>query len=138
VAGPGGETPHPVENAQLIGDSRRRWLNGPPQRIAESGSACAGDLDPNCHCAENLKGAHADRHSKMRFRIPFEQVIVPRMLLLAAASSAKSSCIRVRGSHGMLGLDRSPGKRLEESDVPCDVHAQIEGDGLVQTIVCRG
>jgi hypothetical protein len=38
----------------------------------------------------------------------------------------------------MLGLERSPGKRLEESDVPGDVHAQIEGDGLVQTVVCRG
>ena len=51
---------------------------------------------------------------------------------------AKSSWIRVGRGHGMLGLDRSAGKRLEESDVPGDVHAQIEGDGLVQTVVCRG
>ena len=38
----------------------------------------------------------------------------------------------------MLGLDRSAGKRLEESDMAGDVYAQIEGDGLVQTLVCRG
>jgi hypothetical protein len=56
----------------------------------------------------------------------------------AAMSSAKSQWIRARGSHGMLGLDRSAGKRLEESDVPGDVNAQIEGDRLVQTVVCRG
>ena len=31
----------------------------------------------------------------------------------------------------MFGLDRSAGKRLEESDVPGDVNAQIEGDRLV-------
>ena len=37
----------------------------------------------------------------------------------------------------MLGLDRSTGKKLEESDVPSHVHAQIEGDGLVQTLVSR-
>jgi hypothetical protein len=56
----------------------------------------------------------------------------------AAMSSAKSQWIRARGSHGMLGLDRSAGKRLEESDVPGDVNAQIEGNRLVQTVVCRG
>jgi hypothetical protein len=56
----------------------------------------------------------------------------------ATMSSAKSQWIRARGSHGMLGLDRSAGKRLEESDVPGDVNAQIEGDRLVQTVVCRG
>jgi hypothetical protein len=49
----------------------------------------------------------------------------------AAMSSAKSQWIRARGSHGMLGLDRSAGKRLEETDVPGDVNAQIEGDRLV-------
>jgi hypothetical protein len=38
----------------------------------------------------------------------------------------------------MPGLDRSAGKRLKESAVPSHVHAQIEGDGLVQTIVRRG
>jgi hypothetical protein len=38
----------------------------------------------------------------------------------------------------MLGLDRSTGKKLEESDVPSHVHAQIEGDGLVQTLISRG
>jgi hypothetical protein len=41
------------------------------------------------------------------------------------ASSAKSSWIRARGSHGMLRLDRSAGKRLEESDMPSHVHVQI-------------
>jgi hypothetical protein len=56
----------------------------------------------------------------------------------AAMSSAKSQWIRARGSHGMLGLDRSAGKRLKESDVSGDVNAQIEGDCLVQTVVCRG
>ena len=38
----------------------------------------------------------------------------------------------------MLGQDRSTGQGLEESDVPGDVYAQIEGDGPVQTLVCRG
>jgi hypothetical protein len=52
--------------------------------------------------------------------------------------STKSSWIRVRGSHGMLGEDRSAGKRLEESDVPGDVNAQIRGDRLLQTLICRG
>ena len=56
----------------------------------------------------------------------------------AAMLSAKSSWIRAGRAHGMLGVDRSAGKRLEESDVPGDVHAQIEGDRLVQTVVCRG
>ena len=55
-----------------------------------------------------------------------------------AGLSAKSSWIRAGGGHRMLGLDRSAGKRPEESDVPGDIHAQIEGDGLVQTVVCRG
>jgi hypothetical protein len=40
----------------------------------------------------------------------------------AAMLSAKSSWIRAGRGHGMLGLDRSAGKRLEESDVPGDVH----------------
>jgi hypothetical protein len=56
----------------------------------------------------------------------------------AAMLSAKSSWIRAGRGHGMLGLDRSASKRLEESDVPGDVHVEIEGDGLVQTVVCRG
>ena len=56
----------------------------------------------------------------------------------AAMSSAKSQWIRARDSHRMPGLDRSAGKRLEESDMPGDVNAQIEGDHLVQTVVCRG
>ena len=38
----------------------------------------------------------------------------------------------------MPGLDRSAGKRLEESDVPSNVNPQIEGDRLVQALVCRG
>jgi hypothetical protein len=37
----------------------------------------------------------------------------------------------------MLGLDRPAGKRLEESEMPSDVNAQIEWDRLVQTVVCR-
>jgi hypothetical protein len=38
----------------------------------------------------------------------------------------------------MLGLDRFAGKRLEESNVQSHVHAQIEGDGLVETLVSCG
>ena len=38
----------------------------------------------------------------------------------------------------MPGQNRGAGKRLEERDVPGDVQTQIEGDGLVQTLVCRG
>jgi hypothetical protein len=38
----------------------------------------------------------------------------------------------------MLGEDRSAGKRLEESDMPGDVNAQIGGDRLLQTLICRG
>jgi hypothetical protein len=56
----------------------------------------------------------------------------------AAMSSAKSPGIRAGRGHGMLGLDRSAGKRLEQSEMPSDVNAQIEWDRLVQTVVCRG
>jgi hypothetical protein len=38
----------------------------------------------------------------------------------------------------MLGQDRCAGKRLEESDMPSNVNTQIDGDRLVQTVVCRG
>jgi hypothetical protein len=55
----------------------------------------------------------------------------------AAMSSAKSPWIRAGRGHGMLGLDRPAGKRLEESEMPSDVNAQIEWDRLVQTVVCR-
>ena len=49
----------------------------------------------------------------------------------SAACSAKSSSIRARSSHGMLGRHRSAGQQLEESDVPIDVHTQINRNGLV-------
>jgi hypothetical protein len=38
----------------------------------------------------------------------------------------------------MLGQDRSAGKRLDERDVAGDLYAQVEGNGLMQTLVCRG
>ena len=61
----------------------------------------------------------------------------PGLSSVAATSSTKSSWIWARGGHWMLGQDRCAGKRLEESDMPSNVHTQIDGDRLVQTVVCR-
>jgi hypothetical protein len=38
----------------------------------------------------------------------------------------------------MLGLDRPAGKRTEERGMAGDLSAQVEGDGLLQMLVCRG
>ena len=38
----------------------------------------------------------------------------------------------------MLGLDRSAGQQLEESDVPIDVHTQINRNGFIEQLVSRG
>jgi hypothetical protein len=38
----------------------------------------------------------------------------------------------------MLGQDRTARKTVEESHMPGDLHAQIEGDGLVQMLISCG
>jgi hypothetical protein len=87
---------------------------------------------------------HELRHTGARRHLPLPLVSTrhrpPEGLSHRAAAmlSAKSSWIRAGRGHGMLGLDRSAGKPLEESDVPSHVHAQIEGNGLLQTLVSRG
>ena len=38
----------------------------------------------------------------------------------------------------MVGLNPSSGKRFEESTMPSDINTQIDGDGLMQPVICRG
>jgi hypothetical protein len=58
--------------------------------------------------------------------------------LQRAMSSAKPARIWSRSSHGMVGLDRSNCKRLQESVMPSDVSTQIDGDRPLQEVVYRG
>ena len=82
---------------------------------------------------------HEQRGTGRHLPLPLVSTTDRGLLPYAAAmSSAKSSWIRAGRGHGMLGQHRCAGKRLEESDVPGDVNAQIEGNRLVQTLVCRG
>jgi hypothetical protein len=53
-------------------------------------------------------------------------------------SSAKSSWVRPRSGHGMVGLNPSTGERLQKGTVPSDINTQIDGDRLMQPVVCRG
>jgi hypothetical protein len=72
------------------------------------------------------------------FEVASDQLRIACPNLQRAVSSAKSSRIRPRSSHGMVGLDRSGGKRFQESAMPSDVSTQIDGDRPLQLVVGRG